>query len=140
MANEIKYNGVAVTGWTSTFNPLKKGPVIGKRIWQTLEDLESYITEPKESAVPGLLVTVINDPNPDNNGAYMITSAAGYEGETKGEWVKLSNGESRSLTLKIEQIQDNDEPVATLNQGILTIKDMRTYWNEQAFVLDNQNG
>jgi hypothetical protein len=76
------------------------------------------------------LVTVINDPNPDNNGAYMITSAAGYEGETKGEWVKLSNGESRSLTLKIEQIQDDDDPIATFNQGVLTIKDMRTYWNE----------
>jgi hypothetical protein len=39
MANEIKYQGISVTGWTSTFNPLKKGPVVGKRIWNTLADL-----------------------------------------------------------------------------------------------------
>lgn len=93
MANEIKYQGISVTGWTSTFNPLKKGPVVGKRIWSTLKDFEDYINNPKDSAIPGLVVTVINDG--ENNGAYIVKTAAGYDGQTTGSWIKLSTGEEK---------------------------------------------
>lgn len=131
MANEIKYPGISVTGWTSTFNPLKKGPVVGKRIWNTLSDFEDYINTPTESAIPGLVVTVINDD--EKNGAYIVTAAAGYNGATKGSWIKLATGELKTLDVKVEQITKDDEHVATLTDNVLTIKDMRTYWDDQSF-------
>lgn len=123
MANEIKYQGVSVTGWTSTFNPLKKGPVVGKRIWSTLKDFEDYINNPKDSAIPGLVVTVINDG--ENNGAYIVKTAAGYDGQTTGSWIKLSTGEEKQLELTIAE---DSQDLAYIEDNKLHITDMRSRW------------
>lgn len=130
MANEIKYQGISVTGWTSTFNPLKKGPVVGKRIWSTLADFEDYIDNPKDSAIPGLVVTVVNDG--ENNGAYVVKTAAGYNGETRGSWVKLATGEEKQLVVD-GTATEGDNPPVVYAEGNLTIQDMRTYWDDQSF-------
>ena len=130
MANEIKYQGISVTGWTSTFNPLKKGPVVGKRIWSTLKDFEDYINNPKDSAIPGLVVTVVNDG--ENNGAYIVKTAAGYNGETSGSWVKLVTGEQKQLVVD-GTATEGDNPPVVYAEGNLTIQDMRTYWDDQSF-------
>ena len=130
MANEIKYQGISVTGWTSTFNPLKKGPVVGKRIWSTLKDFEDYINNPKDSAIPGLVVTVVNDG--ENNGAYIVKTAAGYNGETSGSWVKLATGEQKQLVVD-GTATEGDNPPVVYAEGNLTIQDMRTYWDDQSF-------
>lgn len=123
MANEIKYQGISVTGWTSTFNPLKKGPVVGKRIWNTLADFETYINNPKDSAIPGLVVTVINDG--ENNGAYIVKTAAGYDGQTTGSWIKLSTGEEKQLELTIAE---DSQDLAYIEDNKLHITDMRSRW------------
>ena len=128
MASEFKkYDGVAVTGWTSMFNPLKKGPVVGKRIWDTLADFEKYINDATDSAVPGLIVTIINDG--DNNGAYIVKTAAGYNGSESGSWQKLISGEIKQL--EVELGAPNSE--LKIEDNKLTIPDMRTYWEADSF-------
>lgn len=60
-------------GWTFTFQPNGKYPVIDNRIFNTLEDVSTYLNDLTSSAIPGLILRVINDPDPDNNGAYLIS-------------------------------------------------------------------
>jgi hypothetical protein len=52
------------------FNPLKKGPVIAKRIWDTLAEANAYLADPEDSAIEGLVLAVIKDGS--NNGAYIV--------------------------------------------------------------------
>lgn len=124
MANEIKYQGVSTTGWTSTFNPLKKGPVVGKRIWNTLADLYAYINDQKDSAIPGILVSVINDTE-ENNGAYLVKTVAGVNDSTEGTITKLSTGSTE--TIKITIAEDSKD-LAYIENNQLHITDMRSRW------------
>lgn len=128
MANEIKYQGVSTTGWTSTFNPLKKGPVVGKRIWNTLADLQEYINDQKDSAIPGILVSVINDPDENNNGAYLVKTAAGVNGATEGTITKLSTGSTETVQLTIAE---DSQDLAYIEDNKLHITDMRSRWETE---------
>jgi hypothetical protein len=127
MANEIKYQGISVTGWTSTFNPLKKGPVVGKRIWNTLADLYKYINDQKDSAIPGILVSVINDTD-ENNGAYLVKTAAGVNGATEGTITKLSTGSTETVKLTIAE---DSQDLAYIEDNKLHITDMRSRWETE---------
>jgi hypothetical protein len=127
MANEIKYQGISVTGWTSTFNPLKKGPVVGKRIWNTLADLYEYINDQKDSAIPGILVSVINDTE-ENNGAYLVKTAAGFNGATEGTITKLSTGSTETVKLTIAE---DSQDLAYIEDNKLHITDMRSRWETE---------
>lgn len=124
MANEIKYQGISVTGWTSTFNPLKKGPVVGKRIWNTLADLQEYINDQKDSAIPGILVSVINDTE-ENNGAYLVKTVKGFEGAIEGTITKLSTGVTETVQLAIAE---DSQDLAYIEDNKLHITDMRSRW------------
>lgn len=127
MANEIKYQGVSTTGWTSTFNPLKKGPVVGKRIWNTLDDLYEYINDQKDSAIPGIIVSVINDTE-ENNGAYLVKTAKGFNGATEGTITKLSTGSTETIKLTIAE---DSQDLAYIEDNKLHITDMRSRWETE---------
>lgn len=131
MAQENKYQGVATVGWTSSFNPLKKGPVIAKRIWDTYAEMEAYVKRASDSAVPGLILTVTKDENIYNNGAYLIESIEGFDGGTKTSLVKMSTG--AQTTVISDLAADTPEEVAQLENGILHIKDMRSKWETGSF-------
>lgn len=59
-------------GWGLTFNLTGKAPAINKRIFDKLEDAQAYADDFNDSAVEGLLLSVVADPNPKNNGAYFV--------------------------------------------------------------------
>ena len=60
-------------GWGLTFNMTGKAPAIAKRIFNTLADAEEYANDFNDSAVEGLLLSVVAD-NEQNNGVYFIQS------------------------------------------------------------------
>ena len=74
-------------GWGLTFNLTGKAPAISKRIFDKLEDAQAYADDFNDSAIEGLLLSVVADPNPKNNGAYFV------------ETIKTSS-ESEPATLK----------------------------------------
>jgi hypothetical protein len=90
----------------------------------------SYISTKTTSAVPGLILVVTNDTDANLNGAYLVKQVAGVpENNLECDYVKLATGETQKITLS----PDTSDEVATLENDVLTIKDMRTYWDENSF-------
>lgn len=73
-----------------TLAAAQKFPVIGNRIFATLAKAQEYVDKVKGSAIPGIYLSVISDG--DNNGAYWVAQAAGYEGATVGILQKMDVG------------------------------------------------
>ena len=70
-------------GFGLTLNATGKAPIIAKRIWNTLKNVQDYVDDVNDSAIPGLKMSVVEDG--ENNGMYWVdsvgTSAVGTEGE-----------------------------------------------------------
>lgn len=73
-----------------TLAAAQKFPVIGNRIFATLANAQEYVDKVKGSAIPGIILSVIADG--ENNGAYWVSQAAGYDGATVGVLQKLERG------------------------------------------------
>lgn len=81
-----------IIAFPQTLAPAKRFPVIGNRIFATLNDAQSYVDEvSRGTAVPGIILSVIADGA--NNGAYWVAQAAGYDGATKGLLNKIHEGD-----------------------------------------------
>ncbi len=52
-----------------------KAPAVAKRIWNTYADALAYVNDYKDSAIEGLRLTVIADPDKKKNGVYYIEKA-----------------------------------------------------------------
>ena len=57
-------------GWGRTFNLLGKVPAVSKRIFDTLADAQEFADDYNDSAIEGLLLSVVNDA--ENNGVYFV--------------------------------------------------------------------
>lgn len=73
-----------------TLAAAQKFPVIGNRIFATLSEAQEYVDKEKGTAIPGIILSVIADG--DNNGAYWVAQAAGYDGATSGILQKMGEG------------------------------------------------
>ncbi len=62
-------------GWGRTFNMTGKAPAINKRIFEKLEYAQAYVDNPLDTAIEGLILTVIGD-SEALNGAYLVKSVA----------------------------------------------------------------
>ena len=125
-----EYNKLQKVDWGFQINANKKGHLIGNRVFATYSDMVSYISTKTTSAVPGLILVVTDDGDDDLNGAYLVKQVAGVpEDNLEYNCVKLATGEANKITLS----PDTNDEVATLENGVLTIKDMRTYWDDQSF-------
>jgi hypothetical protein len=51
-----------------------KAPAIAKRIFETLSDAQAYADDINDSAIAGLQLSVINDPDSSRNGIYFVKS------------------------------------------------------------------
>jgi hypothetical protein len=90
----------------------------------------SYISTKTTSAVPGLILVVTDDGDDNLNGAYLVKQVAGVpEDNLEYNCIKLATGEVQKITLS----PNTSDEVATLENDVLTIKDMRTYWDDQSF-------
>lgn len=77
-------------GWGITFNATGKIPLESKRIFLTKEMAQKYIDNKDDSAIPGIIISVINDSITDNNGAYFVKKVADDSGV--GEMEKVGSG------------------------------------------------
>lgn len=82
----------ATKAYPRTIAPAGKYPIVGDRIYATLQDAQDYVDGKSSSktAIPGIYLSVIADG--DNNGAYWVAQAAGYDDATSGILRKMNEG------------------------------------------------
>lgn len=78
-------------GFGLSFEATGKAPVVAKRIWETLADAQAYVDSATDTAIAGLVLTVINDTDASNNGVYFVKSIG--DGATTGVLTKLGTVE-----------------------------------------------
>lgn len=71
--NEYKTGNQTNYSYPESFSATFKAPIIAKRIWATYADALGWINDPTDSAIVGLQLSIINDPDPNKNGIYMVT-------------------------------------------------------------------
>lgn len=103
----------------------KKGSPIAKRIFETVAEMDAYLSDIYDSAVAGIIVTVIGD-IPENNGAYLINSVPHLENpELQVERTKLATGVTETIKLSIAE---DSKDLAYIEDNQLHITDMRSRW------------
>lgn len=96
---------------------------VNRRVFTTKAELEEAVKD-RDFTVSGQIFSVTGDED-NNNGSYLVKPGT-QEGTLA--IIKLSTGAQTTLTLKVPH-----EDVATLIDNVLTIKDMRTYWDDKSF-------
>lgn len=108
--------------WTITWKAAGRYPIVADRIYATLADAQAYVddTSATASAVPGLVISVVNDPIEKNNGIYYVSKIAntedaeksGFPISAKGELVKAGSG-AGSMTSANFEVVDGKVTTAT---------------------------
>lgn len=99
-------------GWGLSLNMTGKAPAIAKRIFETLSDAQAYADDINDSAIAGLQLSVINDPDSSRNGIYFVKSIGDGTNYAILEQVGKSviSGETGSIDLsgyaKLSDIND----------------------------------
>ena len=102
-------------GWGLTFNMTGKAPAISKRIFNTLADAEEYANDFNDSAVEGLLLSVVAD-NEQNNGVYFIQSIKHNAEDDNAILIKVGSDKIEEIENFInEKIKEIQEEVKTLD-------------------------
>jgi hypothetical protein len=71
---EYKYKDMSnEQGWGMTFDANGRFPIIGNRIFPTLDALNAFIGLKVGTAIAGVTIGVVADPVLDNNGTYEIS-------------------------------------------------------------------
>ena len=95
-------------GWGLSFNMTGKAPVVSKRIFDTLADAEEYANDFNDSAIEGLLLSVIAD-NEQNNGVYFVQSIKRNAGDENAVLIKVGSDKieeiEESINKKFQEIQ-----------------------------------
>ena len=131
MANYSKLDGYVFdiqsnTGWGLTLKMSGKAPAVAKRIFDTYEHALAYVNDVKDSAIEGLILSVVDDG--DNNGVYFVQSV-GKKSEVEGGeningvLVKLSSedytdAEIEANTKTYSIVKATEEEVETLGANV----------------------
>ena len=70
--SEKKFKNQNNYGWGLTLDMTGKVPAVNKRIFDKVENAQAFADNHLDSAIPGLLLSVINDEDDKKNGAYFI--------------------------------------------------------------------
>jgi hypothetical protein len=106
--------------WTLTWKASGRYPIVADRIYSTLAQAQAYVDDKSAtaSAIPGLVISVVDDPIAKNNGVYYIESIANSKADTgfpiadKGVLVKVGGTETETAT--------NYSAAVTLSQTLVT--------------------
>lgn len=90
------FTGMAKYGWPLSFQMTGKFPLLAKRIFPTLENAQAFIDDLNDTAIPGIILTVVDDAA-ENNGAYFVKSVATSD-NPNGVLVKIGSETSSDLT------------------------------------------
>ena len=88
MANYSKLDGYVFdrqsnVGWGLTLKMPSKAPAVAKRIFDTLAHAQEYIDDVKDTAIEGLVLSVVADTDTALNGAYFVQSV-GKKSDVEG--------------------------------------------------------
>lgn len=101
------FNGMTKYGWPLTFQMTGKFPLLAKRIFPTKDAAEAYINDLNDTAIPGIILTVVDDTTESNNGAYFVKSVKTSEGGN-GLLVKMGSetvSDLQALTQRVENLE-----------------------------------
>ena len=102
------FNGMTKYGWPLTFQMTGKFPLLAKRIFPTKSAAEAYINDLNDTAIPGIILTVVEDTTESNNGAYFVKSVKTSEGGDNGLLVKMGSetvSDLQALTQRVENLE-----------------------------------
>ena len=102
------FNGMTKYGWPLTFQMTGKFPLLAKRIFPTYAAAEAYINDLNDTAIPGIILTVVEDTTESNNGAYFVKSVKTSEGGDNGLLVKMGSetvSDLQALTQRVENLE-----------------------------------
>lgn len=100
------FNGMTKYGWPLTFQMTGKFPLLAKRIFPTKSAAEAYINDLNDTAIPGIILTVVDDAA-ENNGAYFVKSVATSD-NPKGVLVKMGSetvSDLQALTQRVTALE-----------------------------------
>ena len=77
--------------WAQTFRMTLRAPAIANRIFDTLEHAQAYINDysEKASAIPGILLAVVEDTDADKNGIWEVLTVKGSESAANGTMKRI---------------------------------------------------
>ena len=85
---EKKFDAQVNYGWGFSFNMTGKVPAVAKRIFDTLSDAQQYIDDVEDTAIEGLVLSVVADTDAlngaRNHGYYSFRAAGTHAGEYIG--------------------------------------------------------
>ena len=102
------FKGMTKYGWPLTFQMTGKFPLLAKRIFPTKSAAEAYINDLNDTAIPGIILTVVEDTTESNNGAYFVKSVKTSEGGDNGLLVKMGSetvSDLQALTQRVENLE-----------------------------------
>lgn len=102
------FNGMTKYGWPLTFQMTGKFPLLAKRIFSTYEAAQAYINDLNDTAIPGIILTVVDDTTESNNGAYFVKSVKTSEGGDNGLLVKMGSetvSDLQALTQRVTALE-----------------------------------
>ena len=103
------FNGMTKYGWPLTFQMTGKFPLLAKRIFPTKDAAEAYINDLNDTAIPGIILTVVDDTTESNNGAYFVKSVKTSEGGDNGLLVKMGSetvSDLQALTQRVTALEN----------------------------------
>ena len=98
---EYKTEAQVNYGWGLTLDMTGKAPAISKRIFLTYDDALLYVNDMRDSAIEGLRLSVIKDPDEKKNGTYFVYKIG--QGNNEGVLEKES---SEPEVISIEEIDN----------------------------------
>ena len=108
---EKKFDAQVNYGWGLSLNMTGKAPAVAKRIFNTLADAQAYADNVKDSAIEGLVLSVVADG--DKNGVYFVQSIKAEGSTESAVLVKLGTeaGASGNLSAAIKDLKVTDTAV-----------------------------
>lgn len=103
------FNGMTKYGWPLTFQMTGKFPLLAKRIFPTYAAAEAYINDLNDTAIPGIILTVVDDTTESNNGAYFVKSVKTSVGGDNGLLVKMGSetvSDLQALTQRVTALEN----------------------------------
>lgn len=115
-------------GWGYSFNMTGKAPAVAKRIWNTYQDALDYANNVYDSAIEGILLSVVDDDDEKKNGVYFVQRIKEKEKENEEDnhaiLVKVGSGDIEELETafneKIKNLQKVDASNKTELQTQIT--------------------
>lgn len=118
MAEKI-FNEQTNYGWGLTFNLTGKAPAISKRIFDTLEDATLFANDYNDSAIEGLLLSVVNDEVEKNNGVYFVQRIKKDADDDDAILVKVGSGDIEDIAAAFnEQFEELKNAIKATNDSI----------------------